>query len=797
MKLIAACAFGLEAIVKRELIALGYQARVLTPGRIGFEGDWSAVCEGNIWLRTADRVLIEVQRFAAPDFDALFDSVKAFDWSQYIPRDGQFPVIGRSRLSQLTSVPAVQRTVKKALVESLKAFHKTETLEETAATYKVEVALLKDEAVLTLDTTGPSLHKRGYRKLTAPAPLKETLAAALVNLSVWNASRTLVDPFCGSGTIAIEAALQARNIAPGLKRAFASSDWPEIHQRIWEDARKQAKAKRKLDLPLNILASDRDPDVLSLANYHARQAGVSDGIRFSEQPFDQFTSDEEYGCIVTNPPYGERLEEQSRLIGLYESFPEVMQRLPTWSLFLITNMPRFEKIVQKQATRRRKLFNGRIECCYYQFLGPKPPSMIRQRAEESVAAPTASVAVEETTAEPVKDQPAPTTTPTTASPSPEPRIRKSIPVEVISSDLASEVDRSVDQIDSDSQNSKLTEPVAKPRPPAKPEIQPVFGSINAKDREQAELFKNRLVKRARHLRRWPTKRGISCFRLYERDIPEIPLVVDRYENYLHITEYERPSDRDLARHRAWLDLMQQAASECLEVPLENTFLKQRRKGDSTGQYHKLDDAGRRVIVHEGGLKFLVNFSDYVDTGLFLDHRVARKMVMDEAAGKRMLNLFAYTGAFSVYAAAGGAKSTTTVDLSRTYLDWAGENFQINDLGSAKHQFIASDTIEFLTTAARQKKQFDLVVCDPPTYSNSKRTDNDWEVQTGYLAIFELLKKVVAPEGVVYFSTNFRRFKFDEEHIKSLGFEFREISKTSVPEDFRNRRIHRCWRLVRQ
>ena len=252
MKLIAACAFGLEAIVKRELIALGYEPRVLTPGRIGFEGDWSAVCEANIWLRTADRVLIEVQRFDAPDFDALFDSVKAFDWSQYIPRDGQFPVIGRSRLSQLTSVPAVQRTVKKALVESLKAFHKTETLDETAAVYKVEVALLKDEAVLTLDTTGPSLHKRGYRKLTAPAPLKETLAAALVNLSVWNASRTLSDPFCGSGTIAVEAALQARNIAPGIKRAFASSDWPEIHQRIWEDARKQAKAQRKLDLPLNI-----------------------------------------------------------------------------------------------------------------------------------------------------------------------------------------------------------------------------------------------------------------------------------------------------------------------------------------------------------------------------------------------------------------------------------------------------------------------------------------------------------------------------------------------------------------
>ena len=785
MNLIAACAFGLEAIVKRELIALGYDARVLTPGRIGFEGDWTAVCEANIWLRTADRVLVEVQRFDAPDFDALFETVKAFDWSQYIPVDGQFPVIGRSRLSQLTSVPAVQRTVKKALVESLRSFHKTETLPETGATYKVEVALLKDEAVLTLDTTGPSLHKRGYRKLTAPAPLKETLAAALVNLSVWNANRTLADPFCGSGTIAIEAALQARNIAPGLKRAFASTDWPVIHQRTWEDARKQAKAKRKLDLPLTIVASDRDPDVLSLAHYHARQAGVSDAIRFTEQPFDQFSSDQEYGCIVTNPPYGERLEEQDRLIGLYESIPEVMQRLPTWSLFLITNMPRFERIVQKQATRRRKLFNGRIECCYYQFLGPKPPSMIRQRPEASVVPPPTSTPSE---------APAPPTQPETRP--------TKIEVEVISSSqpIAAPVKPTVELVDNEPEKSteakSETESPKKPIAAPKPEIRPVFGSINDKDREQAGLFKNRLVKRARHLRRWPTKRGISCFRLYERDIPEIPLVVDRYENYLHITEYERPHDRDLARHRAWLDLMRETAAESLAVPLENTFLKQRRKGDITGQYHKLDNAGKKIVVHEGGLKFLVNFSDYVDTGLFLDHRVARKMVMDEAAGKRMLNLFAYTGAFSVYAAAGGAKSTTTVDLSRTYLDWAGENFQVNDLGGQQHQFIASDTIEFLETAAGQRKQYDLVICDPPTYSNSKRTDSDWDVQTGYVSIFEHLKRIVSPQGVVYFSTNFRRFKFDEEFIESLGFEFREISKTSVPEDFRNRRIHRCWRLVR-
>ncbi|MCL4162805.1 UNVERIFIED_CONTAM: hypothetical protein GTU68_019432 [Idotea baltica] len=328
-------------------------------------------------------------------------------------------------------------------------------------------------------------------------------------------------------------------------------------------------------------------------------------------------------------------------------------------------------------------------------------------------------------------------------------------------------------------------------------VAPIFGTLNDKDKEQAVLFRNRLVKRARHLRRWPTKRGITCYRLYERDIPEIPLVVDRYENYLHITEYERPHDRDLARHRAWLELMQQTAADALELPVQRVFLKQRRKGAESGQYSKLENSGQRIVVQENGLKFIVNLADYVDTGLFLDHRVTRKLVMDEAKGKRMLNLFAYTGAFSVYAAAGGAKLTTTVDLSRTYLDWAGENFKENGLSLSSNDFVASDSIEYLESIQSKGRQFDLVVCDPPTYSNSKRTDEDWDVQQKYLEILELLSNVVTGGGTVFFSTNFRRFKFDDQAVDALGFEFREISKTSVPEDFRNRRIHRCWRLTRK
>ena len=589
MKLTAACAFGLEAIVKRELIALGYEdASVVQPGRVGFAGDWEAVCRTNIWLRTADRVLIEILNFDSADFDALFETVKAFDWDQFLPLDAAFPVTAKTRLSVLTSLPAIQRTVKKAIVESLKRGHNTDLLEETGPTFRIEAALLNDVATITLDTTGPSLHKRGYRKLAATAPIKETLAAALVKLSVWNPERVLIDPFCGSGTIPIEAAMIGLNIAPGLNRTFAASDWPNIAVDQWQESKAAARELIAADASLQIIGTDRDESVLSLARYHAEQAEVAGQIHWQQKSFEELRSKRPYGCIITNPPYGERLEDQQKLLGLYESIPSVMQRLPTWSLFLITNMPKFEKLIQKPASRRRKLYNGRIECTYYQFLGPRPPK---------------SGAGKDATNDAVLDGESPQPQ-TTASASP----------------AASS--------------------------------QPVFSGTNTKDLEQAKLFENRLAKRARHLRRWPTKQKITCFRIYDRDIPEIPLVVDRYEGYLHITEYERPHDRDLARQAAWLELMKKTAAATLDVDIRNIILKTRQKNRDRSQYQKVDSAGRLISVNEGGLKFLVNLTDYVDTGLFLDHRITRQMVREESAGKEVLNLFAYTGAFSVYAAAG-------------------------------------------------------------------------------------------------------------------------------------------------
>lgn len=322
--------------------------------------------------------------------------------------------------------------------------------------------------------------------------------------------------------------------------------------------------------------------------------------------------------------------------------------------------------------------------------------------------------------------------------------------------------------------------------------------LQAKTASQIETFQNRLVKRARHFRRWPTRRDIHCFRLYEKDIPEIPLVVDRYDDHLHITEYERPHTRTPFQHAHWLEQLRLAAAECLSVAPEHAFLKQRSRQEGTTQHEVIDGQRYEQIVGEAGLKFIVNLSDYVDTGLFLDHRVTRGMVRDESKGKHVLNLFAYTGAFSVYAADGAAASTTTVDWSRTYLDWAKRNMALNGFEQPHHTFHRIGVPEFLADRKQMKQNpavvdgYDIAVVDPPTFSNSKRIEGHWDVQRDHVQLLQQLITWMRPGGTIYFSNNFRGFKWDPTPFQ-LASEH-EISQQTVPEDYRNRRIHRCWKL---
>ncbi len=309
---------------------------------------------------------------------------------------------------------------------------------------------------------------------------------------------------------------------------------------------------------------------------------------------------------------------------------------------------------------------------------------------------------------------------------------------------------------------------------------------------QAELFANRLTKLARHLRRLPSKQGITCFRIYQRDIPEIPLVVDRYEDHLHLSEYERPGDRDPSAHDAWLDLMALTAGQTLGIPPERVFLKRRRRQLGSTQHEQLGQQRYEIQVNEGGLKFIVNLSDYVDTGLFLDHRITRAMVRDAAAGKRFLNLFAYTGAFSVYAAAGGASQIVTVDWSNTYLHWAERNMRLNALQSPAYTFVRRDAVAFVEQLPEQSL-FDLAVVDPPTFSNSKRSEHHWDVQRDSVPLLRSLLRRMSEGGVIFFSNNFRGFKLDPRELPAAAVH--EISNQSVPPNYRDRKVHRCWRIV--
>lgn len=373
LDLIATTVFGVEAVVARELKQLGFQDQQVSDGRVVFAATQQDVCRTNLWLRSAERVLIRIAEFEARDFGALFDQTRAIPWAEWLPETAAFPVTGKSSRSQLHSVPHCQSIVKKAIVERLKDTYHRAHFAETGPLFRLEVAILKDRVTLSLDTTGQGLHKRGYRTGSGVAPLKESLAAALVQLSYWNRDRALVDPFCGTGTLPIEAALIGRNLAPGLQRSFVSETWPWMAESSWREARIEARdsARDKLDAPL--IGLDCDSRVLNRARSHSHAAGVEEDIHFQQSDIKQFTSSRQYGCVISNPPYGERLGDRQTAEALYREMSDRFRPLDTWSLYILTSHPRFEDCYGRAADRRRKLYNGRIECCYYQFQGPRPP----------------------------------------------------------------------------------------------------------------------------------------------------------------------------------------------------------------------------------------------------------------------------------------------------------------------------------------------------------------------------------------------------------------------------------------
>jgi len=372
IELIAPTLFGLESITAREVRNLGYETISVEDGKVTFKGDEYAVCRANLWLRTAERVLVKIGEFNAFTYDELFEQTKELPWENWIPENARFPVKGHSLKSKLYSVPDCQSIIKKAVVESLKQTYNKTWFNENGPLYQIQFSLIKDKVILMLDTSGEGLHKRGYRENSNAAPLRETLAAALVMLSYWRHDKPLIDPFCGSGTIPIEAALIGSNTAPGLEREFSASNWERISKELWWKARKEAHESIVKDRELNIIGSDIDPEAVKLSKENSALAGVNQYITFKTLDVQQIKKTGEYGCIICNPPYGERLGDIKEAEKLYAQMGRVFRNFDTWSYYVLTSHEKFEKYFGRKADKKRKLYNGMIKCDLYQYYGPKP-----------------------------------------------------------------------------------------------------------------------------------------------------------------------------------------------------------------------------------------------------------------------------------------------------------------------------------------------------------------------------------------------------------------------------------------
>jgi 23S rRNA (guanine2445-N2)-methyltransferase / 23S rRNA (guanine2069-N7)-methyltransferase len=690
LDLIAAMAFGLESVVAGELRELGYKSKILQNGRVLFRADELALCRGNLWLRTADRVLLRMGVFPATDFGQLFDGVAALPWEEWLPADAAFPVQGRSVKSQLSSVPACQKIAKKAIVERLRRAHRVQTLPESGPLFSVEVAIVDDQATLTIDTTGPGLNKRGYRKLVGEAQLKETLAAAMILLSGWQTEQPLVDPFCGTGTIPIEAAMLACRLAPGMHRTFAAQSWPSLPARLWQQARQECEDLARPDTRLDITGSDLSAEPLSLARYHAREASVSRHVTFLESDFRDLQHTDRYGHIVTNPPYGQRLGQRHEVEALYRSMPDVLGTLPTWSHGILTSYPRFEKLLGRRADRRRKLYNGQIECFYYQFDGPRPDAPQQLGA----FAPPAKQAM------------------------PEQR------------------------------------PTALTRSPAEK------AGPDQKLHEQCEQFAATLANRARHLRKWPAKRGIHAYRLYHRDVPEAPLVIDRYGDAFVVVEEPRPHERSPEQHSRWLSAMADTAASTLAVPREQLFLKP--LGSRLPALHESSDPDRNVVlIEEANHRWRVNLADYSDTGLFLDHRALRALIAGLAPGKRVLDLFAYTGSLGIVAATAGAASVTSVELHAPHRRWIEANARLNNIDAQQLSIVADDALSFAAAHA-PGDHYDLVIVNPPNASDRRNWSEPWTLERDSVPLLNYLSRLLPTGGNILFTTHHRRYQLKPE-----------------------------------
>ena len=706
-KLFATTARGFEELLKTELSELGAQECQIAQGGVHFLADDETLYRSLLWSRLSSRILLPlVQSKIYSDLD-LYSTVIGQNWLDIFDERCQFVVDfnGTNREIRHTQFGAMR--VKDGIVDYFERQGKARpSVDKDNPDIRIHAYLNREDFILSLDLSGDALHLRGYREDTGAAPLRETLAAAIVLRSGWQQGTPLVDPMCGSGTLLIEAAQMEAKIAPQLHRLRWGFDfWKGHNPQAWQKVKDQAIAlaeQGSQQAQAHFYGFDLDHRVLQKAQRNAKNAGVAHLIQWKQGDVAVLKNPtEEEGTLICNPPYGERLGTTPALIALYSVFGQrLKQQFGGWNASIFSAEPALLDCLRLRSHRQFKAKNGPLDCVQKNY----------QIAENKHA-----------------------------------------------------------QIESAVQN------------------EPHF---SAESPQVAQDFANRLQKNSKKIEKWAKQQGINAYRLYDADLPEYNVAVDRYLDHIVVQEYAAPKNIDENKARQRLLDAVTATLAVTGVETNKLVLKVRQKQKGTNQYEKLANKGDYFYVEEYGAKLWVNLTDYLDTGLFLDHRLTRKMLGEMAQGKDFLNLFAYTGSATVHAALGGAKSTTTVDMSNTYLNWAEQNLILNDIEGKQHKLIQSDCLQWLEKCDRQ---FGLIFVDPPTFSNSKRMENSWDVQRDHIQLFTHLKRILRPNGTIVFSNNKQKFKMDFDGIANLGLSAVEISAKTLPLDFeRNKHIHNCW-----
>lgn len=695
--LFVSCPRGLEYLLEAEVRALGLVVTRVSPQGVYGEATLAVIYHLCLWSRIANRVqLILFSGYAATE-QALHQLCTEFHWQTVFAPDKTLAIEFHGSSERIRNTMFGAQVVKDGIVDH---FRRLEGVRPSIDKEKPQIlihAYLKDnEVTVSFDLTGYSLHQRGYRTKAGGAPLKENVAAALLIRARWPElaaqGYTLHDPFCGAGTLVIEAAMMASHVAPGLLRQDQSLQyWAQHQASLWQKLRAEALQQVKR-LPVTLLGTDADHKAIDIARANAERAGVAPLVEFKLFAINSVSPPVGRGLLVGNPPYGERLGDTTQLVPVYQQLGKMLhEHYQGWKAAVITSSPILAKAIGLRSNKQYTLYNGALECKLYCF------------------------------------------------------------------DISG--------------------------------ANELKGTMSSSLSESAQMLLNRLEKNYRHLHKWAQKNHIGCYRVYDADLPEYAYAIDLYNNYAVLQEYAPPTSVPAYKaEKRSLEVMQ-VVPRALGIAVDKLVVKQRKQQKGSEQYQKINQTRRTMIVTEGQARLQVNLYDYLDTGLFLDHRPIRLSFAKLKPGTRFLNCFCYTGTASVHAALAGAL-TTNVDLSNTYLRWAEDNFRLNNLDLSKHQFIQFDCREWLRIT---RDRFDVIFLDPPSFSNSKRMNDTLDIQRDHGALVNAAMRLLNPDGTLYFSTNFRQFKLDPALMEKYAVN--DISAQTIDQDFkRNRKIHHCFKI---